>query len=56
MAATANCPRRHHDLSVGDKAWLDTWSLQLPIKVMRKFASHYVGLYDIVQSIGLILF
>ena len=56
MAASANRRRRDHDFSVGDKAWLHTGNLQLPVKVSRKFAPRYVGPFDVVESVSPVSF
>lgn len=56
MATSANKRRRAHDLVVGDKAWLHTGNLRLPVKVSRKFAPRYVGPFDVVASVGPVAF
>jgi len=43
MSRSANRKRRDHDIVVGDRVWLHTGNLKLPVKASRKLAPKYVG-------------
>ena len=56
MAHQANKHHRDCDLIVCDYAWLSTGHFILVYGLIRKLASHFIGLYRVVKQINHISF
>ena len=49
MAKYANRKRRDVELHVGDKVWLSTTHLRMPVSVSRQLAPKFTGPYTVVE-------